>query len=87
MNKLTFLESKILKVVRETIEGTRPRTEKKLHRGIKVDSIRIASASNRVIVNPEMDIEQCRKFESFPTAAKWLSEYKRLSLMQLTSEN
>ena len=31
--------------------------------------------------------EQCRKFEAFPRAAKWLQEYKKLSLMQLTSEN
>ena len=87
MNKLTFLESKITKVVRETIEGTKPRKEKKSHRGIRVDSILIAAGSSRIIVNPEQDNEQCRKFEAFPTAAKWLSEYKRLSLMQLTSEN
>ena len=87
MNKLTFLESKILRVVRETIEGTKVRSEKKLHRGVKVDSIRIAAASNRIIVNPTKDVEQCLKFEAFPTASKWLQEYKRLSLMQLTSEN
>lgn len=87
MNKLTFLESKITKVVRDTIEGTKPRSDKKSHRGIRVDSIVIAAGSSRIIVNPEQDIEQCRKFEAFPTAAKWLSEYKRLSLMQLTSEN
>lgn len=87
MNKLTFLESKITNVVRETIEGTKPRKEKKSHRGIRVDSILIAAGSSRIIVNPGQNNEQCRKFEAFPTASKWLQEYKRLSLMQLTSKN
>ena len=87
MNKLTFLESKIIKEVRSSMEVKNKKTGKKSNKGITVQDIVIVIASNLVIINPGGVTEQCRKFEAFPNASKHLQEYKRLSLIQLTSSN